>query len=86
MSGHRFVLDPSILVLLRDIGVPASQVLRRAGLPAGLFRGEPVTLEPGDYVRFWDAIETESGDPDLAVVIGRAISVELFSPSLFAAL
>jgi AraC-like DNA-binding protein len=77
MAGDRFTLDPSILALLRDLGIPAGRVLRRAALPAGLFRGEPVALTPDEYFRFWDA---------LAVAIGRAISVELFSPPLFAAL
>ena len=86
MTSDRFILDPSILALLRDLGIPAERVLRRAELPAGLFRGEPVALTPGEYFRFWDALDAEGADPNLAVAIGRAISVELFSPPLFAAL
>lgn len=86
MAGERFILDPSIVALLRDLGISAGRVLRRAELPVGMFRGEPVALTPGEYFRFWDALDTESANPNLAVAIGRAISVELFSPPLFAAL
>jgi AraC-like DNA-binding protein len=86
MSGERFTLDPSIRVLLRDLRIPAGRVLRRAQLPAGLFRGGPVALAPEEYFRFWDALDAEGQDPSLAVAIGQAISVEMFSPPLFAAL
>jgi AraC-like DNA-binding protein len=86
MAGDRFNMDPSILALLHDLGIPAARVLRRAELPPGVFRGEPVVLTPDEYFRFWDALDAEGDDPNLAVAIGRAISVELFSPLLFAAL
>jgi AraC-like DNA-binding protein len=86
MVGDRFTLDSSILALLRDLGIAAGRVLRRAELPAGLFRGGPVALAPDEYFRFWDALDAEGEDPNLAVAIGRAISVELFSPPIFAAL
>jgi AraC-like DNA-binding protein len=86
MTADRFILDASILALLRDLGIPAGRVLRRAVLPAGLFRGGPVALTPDEYFRFWDAFDAESEDPNLAVTIGGAISVEMFSPPLFAAL
>ncbi len=86
MTVGRFVLDPSIRALLRDLGVPAGRVLRRAQLPAGLFTGGPVALTPEAYFRFWDALDAEGANPGLAVAIGQAISVELFSPPIFAAL
>jgi AraC-like DNA-binding protein len=86
MAGDRFILDPSIRALLRDLGIPAGRLLRRAQLPAGLFRGRPVALAPEEYFRFWAALDAEGQDPSLAVAIGQAISVEMFSPPLFAAL
>jgi AraC-like DNA-binding protein len=86
MAADRFTLDPSIQVLLRDLGIPAGRVLRRAQLPAGLFRGGPVALTPDEYFRFWDALDAEGEDASLAVAIGQAISVEMFSPPIFAAL
>lgn len=86
MSTERFALDPSMRALLDDLGISPACVLRRAELPAGLFQGGPAALTPAEYVRFWEAIDAEGGDPNLPVAIGRAISVELFSPPLFAAL
>lgn len=86
MAGDRFTVDPGIRALLNDLGIPPGRVLRRAGFPADLFRGGPVALTPDEYFRFWDAIDAEAQDPNLAVTIGQAISVEMFSPPLFAAL
>jgi AraC-like DNA-binding protein len=86
MAADRFILDPSMLALLRDLGIPAGRVLRRAELPAGLFRGGPIALTSDEYFRLWDALDAEGENPNLAVTIGQAISVEMFSPPLFAAL
>ncbi|WP_427891356.1 AraC family transcriptional regulator ligand-binding domain-containing protein [Kribbella sp. GL6] len=90
MAGERFDLEPSITALLRDVGIPTARLLRRAGLPADLFVRRPVELSVPEYYRFWDALDAEGqaadSDRDLAVTIGNAISVELFSPPIFAAL
>ncbi len=86
MTGERFTLDPSIKALLKDLGVSPAHVLRRAGLPADLFARGPVALAPEEYFRLWEALDAESGDPDLAVAIGRSISVEMFNPPIFAAM
>lgn len=82
----RYTLDAGIRTMLNDLGIPPGRVLRRAELPAYLFRGDPVALSTDDYFRLWDAIDTEASEPNLAVAIGKAISVEMFSPPLFAAL
>lgn len=86
MSTGRFALDPSIKALLKDLGLSPTQVLRRARLPADLFGRGPVELPLEEYFRLWEALDAESGDPDLAVAIGRSISVEMFNPPIFAAL
>ncbi|MFG3621307.1 AraC family transcriptional regulator ligand-binding domain-containing protein [Nocardia sp. NPDC047654] len=64
----------------------STRVLRRAQLPADLFGRGPVDLSVEEYFRLWEALDAESGDPDLAVAIGRSISVEMFNPPIFAAL
>ncbi|RYP83255.1 AraC family transcriptional regulator [Nocardioides guangzhouensis] len=86
MAGDRFDLEPSIQALLRDLRISPARVLRRAGLPADLFARGPVTLSTAEYYRFWEALDAEGGERPLAVEIGKAISVEMFSPPLFAAL
>ncbi|MFI2363340.1 AraC family transcriptional regulator ligand-binding domain-containing protein [Promicromonospora sp. NPDC019610] len=86
MAGERFELEPTVQALLRDVGIAPPVVLRRARLPADLFARRPIELSVDEYYRFWTALEVEAGDRSLAVDIGRAISVEMFSPPLFAAL
>ena len=86
MTASRFALDPNAAVLLADLGIDGRRVLRRAELPGDLLATAPVLLTPDEYYRLWTAIETESDDPALAVTIGQAISVEMFTPPLFAAL
>ncbi|MFC9689252.1 AraC family transcriptional regulator ligand-binding domain-containing protein [Kribbella sp. NPDC056951] len=86
MAGQRFDLEPSLQALLRDLGLPPARVLRRAQLPADLFAHRPIELSPAEYYRFWEALAAEGGDRDLAVDIGEAISVEMFSAPIFAAL
>ena len=84
MASDRFILDPGIRALLRDLRIPAGRLLRRGGFPALVQAGAALT--PEEYFRFWDALDAEAADPGLAVAIGQAISAEMFSPPLFAAL
>jgi AraC-like DNA-binding protein len=89
VAGERFDLEPSVKALLRDLGISPARVLRRAGLSADLFAHRPIELSILDYYRLWEALDAEAnatGERDLAVEIGKAISVEMFSPPIFAAL
>jgi AraC-like DNA-binding protein len=72
--------------LLADLGISSANVLRRAGLPRDLFTRGQVKLTTADYYALWRALGEESGDPGLPIRIGEAISVETFSPPIFAAL
>ncbi|MEU8752673.1 AraC family transcriptional regulator [Streptomyces chartreusis] len=86
MASKEFTLDPGARALLHDLGISVARVLRRAQLPAGLFAHGAVTMTTEEYYRFWAALDAEAADPDLAVRIGRALSVEVFNPPIFAAL
>ncbi|WP_061289588.1 AraC family transcriptional regulator [Herbidospora cretacea] len=86
MASERFTLDPGTRALLHDLGISVARVLRRAQLPAGVFAQGPVTMTVEEYYRFWDAVDAEAADPDLAARIGRTIAVESFNPPIFAAL
>ncbi|AWS48622.1 AraC family transcriptional regulator [Streptosporangium sp. 'caverna'] len=86
MASERFTVDPGARALLHDLEISVAHVLRRAQLPAGVFAHGPVTMTAEEYYRFWDAMDAEAADPDLAVRIGRALSVEAFNPPIFAAL
>lgn len=85
-SSERYLLDPGLRLLLADLGISAANVLRRARLPADLFARDQAKLTTADYYALWQALGEESGDPNLPIRIGDAISAEAFSPPIFAAL
>ena len=86
MSSERFAVDPAIKAFLHDLGLSPHAVLRRSHLPADLFARGPAMLTPDEYYRFWTALEDEAAGRNLAIEVGAAISVEVFSPPLLAAL
>ena len=81
-----FAVNPGWNVLMADLGIEPANVLRRAGLPANLFSRGHTALPPKEYFALIRAVEDEAGDPNLPILIGRAISVEAFDPPLFAAI
>lgn len=83
---EHYTIDPSAKVLIRDLGLSIGNILRRAGLPGDMLSGGPAALSPDQASALWEAIAAEADDPELPVRIGRAISVEAFSPPLFAAI
>ena len=84
--AERYLLEPGLRLLLADLGISAANVLRRAGLPPDLFARDQVKLTTANYYALWEALGEESADPHLPIRIGEAISVENFSPPIFAAL
>ncbi|MEO1235056.1 MAG: AraC family transcriptional regulator ligand-binding domain-containing protein [Myxococcota bacterium] len=81
-----FTVGTGWKMLLGDVGIDASSVLRRAELPLDLLSRGRFSLSPPDYARFWRGLEEEAADPVLALRLGQAISVEIFDPPVFAAL
>jgi AraC-like DNA-binding protein len=86
MNAERYVLETGLGLLVADLGISPANVLRRAGLPRDLFARGTVKLTTADYYALWQALADESGEPRLPIRIGEAISVEAFSPPIFAAL
>lgn len=81
-----YALDATWRLLLKDLGVPAARVLRRAGLPEDLLNRSAVRLESESFYRFWDSLSVELADPLMPIRLCRAIRSEAFSPPIFAAL
>ena len=81
-----YTVNPGWKLLLCDLGVSPTNVLRRARLPEDLFGHEKATLSTDEYFRLWRGIEEESADPTLPLRIGSVISTETFTPEIFAAL
>lgn len=82
----QFPVHPGWRLLLRDLGIDATRVLRRAGLPEDLFVRENAVVATDEYFELWRGLEAEAADPMLGIRIGQAVSVEMFDPPLFAAL
>ena len=84
--AKRFVVDPGWQVILKDLGIGVSEVLTRAQLPGDLFSRKTATLNAQEYFRLWSGLEETIKDSSFPLRLGQAIPVELFNPSLFAAL
>lgn len=80
------MLDRGLSILLREVGVDARSVLRRARLAPDLLGHESKRVSVLDYFALIEAIEAEANDPALALRMASASSPELFSPPVFAAL
>ena len=81
-----YPVEPTWRLLLKDLGVDARTVLRRADLPDDLLSQVGTVVKTADYFRLWEALETEVGDPQFPIRLSALIQTEHFSPSLFAAL
>ncbi|MEM7350526.1 MAG: AraC family transcriptional regulator ligand-binding domain-containing protein [Acidobacteriota bacterium] len=82
---NSFTLPPGWRVLLKDLGLPPVDVLRRAGLPDDLLTRETIHLSTEEYFEFWRGLDREAADPLLPIRIGQSISVEVFDVPIFAA-
>jgi len=86
MIRDAFVIDPGWAVVLRDLGVSTTDVLRRAGEPDDLLSRSSCVLPSGRFFALWRALEAEAADPLLALHLGEAMTTESFQAPLFAAL
>jgi AraC-like DNA-binding protein len=85
-QATRFSVQPAWKVLITDLGVDPAPVLRLAGLPADLLARKDASLSTADYFRLWNGLEQAVGADALPLKIGQHISVEAFSPLVFASL
>jgi len=82
----RFSVQPAWKVMIADLGINPTLVLRLAGLPADLLVRNDASLSPADYFRIWHALEQAAGTDALPLKIVEHIAVEAFSPLVFASL
>lgn len=84
--GATFPVEPAWRPLLKDLGIRADRVLRRAGLPDDLFARSNAGLTTPEYFRLWTSLEAESGDPLFALRLVETLQADSFIPPIFAAL
>ena len=85
-QANSYAVHPGWRILLTDVGISPTNVLRRAGLPDDLFHREGARLSTEEYFRLWKGLDEEASDPTLPIRIGQTISVEAFDPPIFAAM
>ncbi len=81
-----FAVDIGWRALLKDLGIRADHVLRRANLPQDLLARPGSSLTTPEYFRFWQSVEAEAGDTLFPLRVVQAITTESFVPPIFAAL
>jgi len=85
MNKH-FRVSGTTFSKLEESGVPASAVLRRAGLPQGFIHQPRVLLKTEELFALWRAIEEVSTNPAIGLQLGTETKTERFHPVSLAAL
>ena len=85
MNKH-FRVSGSTFVKLEELGVRASAVLRRAGLPQGFIDQPRVLLNTEELFALWRAIGEVSANPAIGLLLGTETRTERFHPIGLAAL
>ncbi len=83
-TPRKFVVDLGWQVLLRDLGLVPQDLLRHARLPLDLFSRPTPALATEDYFRLWESLGQLLHDPVFPLRLGQAVTVEAFSPPIFA--
>lgn len=83
----RYTLEMSWQALFKDLGISPQDLLRHAHLPLDLMTRKMPTITGDEYFRLWDGLAHLLRDePTFPLRIAQAISIESFSPPLFACL
>jgi AraC-like DNA-binding protein len=85
MNKH-FHVSGSTFLKLEELGVSASAVLRRAGLPHGFIDQPRVLLKTEELFSLWLAIGEVSTNPATGLLLGTETKTERFHPIGLAAL
>lgn len=83
--SRTFRLDNVWRAALADLHVSQEAILRRAELPLDLLRRPDPHVDLDGFYRLVEAVDAEADRPDLALHLGRGLSVDVFDPTLFAA-
>lgn len=84
--ANRFRISSATLRRLEELNLPASLVLRHAGLPAGLFQQEKVQVSTEEMFAIYESLSRVSGDPAIGLKIGTEERAERYDPIAIAAL
>ena len=84
--NKNFRVSGSIFSKLEELGVRASAVLRRAGLPQGFIDQPRMLLKTEELFALWRAVSEVSTNPAIGLQLGTETKTERFHPLGLAAL
>ncbi len=83
--NNKYILDTGWQVLIKDMNISAQDILLRARLPLDLFSRKSLAVTEEEYFRLFEAVAYIMRDePLFPLRVGQAITVETFSPPIFA--
>ena len=77
---NRFRVSTQLARKLAELGVPPADVLRHAGLPAGLFDQEKILVSTEELFALYRGIARASDDPAVGLELGTEPRVERYDP------
>ncbi len=83
---NRFTIEQGWKIVLSDFGLNPADVLKLAQLPGDLFARKDAFVTAPEYFRLWQALESIAGADDLPLRVGQSLSLETFSPAIFASI
>ena len=78
-------LTPGITTGLEALGVDPNELLRRAGLPLSLFRGESIQVSTEQLFALWQGIGELSDDPAIGLKLAEQVPLAEHHPASIAA-
>lgn len=84
MKKRIYYLDKSWKILFKDLNVSPQDVLKQANLLLDFLSRKLPGLTPEMYFQFWSALEVLIDSPSFPLVLAQAVTVESFSPPIFA--
>ncbi|GLS24961.1 AraC family transcriptional regulator [Marinibactrum halimedae] len=82
----KFSVEPNWAILLQDMKIDPVEALTHAGLPEDLIHRENASLLPKEFFRLWRGFEAAADGREVALLIAQHLTVESFSPPLFASI
>lgn len=73
-------------LMLGDLGLSVTTILRRAGLPSGVLDGDGTRITLDEFYALWESFNIEAQSPTLALKLGQIEASEYFDPAFFAAM
>src|ERR1700687_3257599 len=84
--SNRFRVSSTLPRKLKELGLSPDTVLRRAGLPIGLFKQDRILVSTAQFFALHRGIAEASNDPAIGLRLGTEERVERYDPVKLAAL